>query len=189
MKIADTISVNPAKRALGQVDTPSPSILRSHVMDDERATSRNFNLLGLFFPTVNAGVGEYKKYDVPLRSIMATILVVTGISCLTASFASYGVGFAVCSLCFGIFLALGLFTRPVMLGAAAYYCIMGALAIRSGAADVSIFSLMFGCLVFALIGSGKFSCDAHIRKAIRRASKNSKAKKSMDYKVFHNVKY
>ena len=190
MKIADTISVNPSKTALGHVETPSASIFRSPVLGVERNT-RSINAISIFFPTCKEGVNEYKKYEVPLRTLLSTILIVTGITCLTATVSAYSVGFAVCALCFGAFLALGLFTRPVMIGAAVYYCITGALAIRSGAADISVFSLMFGCALFAIMGSGKYSCDALIRKAINRHSLLKKQKKGnkMEYKIFHNVKY
>ena len=184
MKIADTISVNPSKTALGHVETPSSSIFRSPVINAE-ATSRSVDLVKILLPSDNAGVSELKKYAVPLRTIFATILLVTGITLLEASMS---VGLAITSLCFGAFLALGLFTRPVMLGAAAYYCICGALSIRYGAPNLSVFSLMFGSLLFAVVGAGKYSCDTLLRSFIIRHRKQN-YKKDSEYKVFHNVKF
>lgn len=189
MKLVDTISVNPSKTALGHVENPTSPILRSHILDMDH-NSHSLNLLSYFFPTCKEGVSEYKKYEVPLRTLLSTILIVTGITCLETSTPS--VAFAICSLAFGFFLAIGLFTRPVMIAAAIYYCIMGALAIRTGHTDISLFSLMFGCLVFGVIGSGKYSCDSIIHRAIGRHGKGKTKKHKenlMSYKVFHNVKY
>lgn len=183
MKINDTISVNPSKKTLGHVDAPASSLFRSPVIGVE--SNQSIDALQLVFPTVKNGLGEFTKYAVPLRTLFATILIVTGITLLTTLPAS---AFAICSLCFGGFLALGLLTRPVMLGAAVYYCITGALALRSGAADISLFSLMFGCLIFGITGSGKYSCDALIRTTIKRYSRNREHKLKVDYagyKAFH----
>ena len=191
MKIADTISVNPSKTTLGHVENPTTSIFRNPVLGVEQH-SHSINLLSILFPTNKAGVSEFKKYEVPFRTLLSTILIVTGITGLSAAAGVYNGAVAICSLCFGAFLALGLFTRPVMIGAAVYYCVMGALSIRSGVTDISIFSLMFGCLIFGVIGSGKYSCDAVLRKVIvsHNKAKERKHKDSlMSYKVFHAVKY
>lgn len=191
MKIADTISVNPSKTALGHVENPTASIFRNPVLGAEQ-NRHSINILSMLFPTCKEGTGEYRKYEVPLRTLFATILIVTGIAVLTSGVAAYSVSFAICSLAFGALLALGLFTRPVMIGAAVYFCITGALAIRTGMADISVFSLMFGCLIFGVMGSGKYSCDSLIRKAIARQTKRAQLKHKenlMGYKAFHSVKF
>lgn len=188
MKISDTISVNPGKTTLGHVETPS-TLFRTQVLGKE--TTR-VSVSKVLFPTTGAGLAEYKKYDVPLRTIFATILIVTGLSILTAVGGIHGTAFAICCLCFGGCLALGFLTRPVMLGAAVFYCISGALAIRANTVDMGVFSLMFGCIIFAVIGSGKYSCDMLIRKAIRKYRKSADKKRKEDmmgYKAFHHIKY
>lgn len=188
MKIADTISVDPSKTALGHVETPSAPLFRANVLESNEKVA-SLDIIKVLFPTNKAGAMEYQKYAVPLRTLFGTILIVTGISMLEASLT---IGVAITSLCFGAFLALGLLTRPVMLGAAAYYCISGALAIRSGSPDLSVFSLMFGCLVFAVIGSGKYSIDTLIRSGLVKHRNNSEKKRKenmMGYKAFHSVRY
>lgn len=190
MKIADTISVNPSKTTLGHVEATS-SIFRNPVLGVENP-AHSINFVNMVFPASKSGLTEYRKYEVPLRAMFATILIVTGISLLSTTFAAHSAGFAICTLVFGGFLALGLLTRPVMLGAAIFYCINGALAIRSGSPDVSVFSMMFGCLIFAVIGGGKYSLDTLIRGSIRRYSKHAERKRRenlMSYKAFHNVKF
>lgn len=191
MKITDTISVNPSKTTLGHVESSSSTIFRSPVLGAE-SSQQPIDLVKVLFPSCSAGVNEYTKYAVPLRTLFATILIVTGISLLAVPFGAHSAGFAICSLCFGGMLAIGLLTRPVMLGAAVFYCINGALALRAGTPDVSVFSLMFGCLIFAVIGAGKYSCDTLLRSAINRMRRNLSLKKSeerMGYKAFHSVKY
>lgn len=191
MKVIDTISVNPSKTAMGHVDAgKGTNLFRSHIIGEESPTP-SINTTDILFPTVSKGMSEYRKYALPLRTIFATILIVTGITLLEMPVGLHSVGFAICTLCFGTFLALGLFTRPTMLGASIFYCISGALGIRHGMPDVSVFSLMFGALLFAVIGSGKYSCDTLIRTAILRHIKRSERKRKenvMSYKAFHQVK-
>ncbi|MCH5240379.1 MAG: hypothetical protein J1F38_09150 [Muribaculaceae bacterium] len=187
MKINDTISVNPSKNALGQVETPVSSIFRSQVLREESQTG-SIDILQIAFPSTKSGLGEMGKYSVPLRTLFATILIVTGLS-----FMHIGeVSLAICSLSFGGFLALGLLTRPVMLGAAVYYCILGALSIRAGVPDISLFSMMFGCLIFGVAGAGKYSCDTIIKTAIKRNKKRHERKMKenyLGYRAFHKVNF
>ena len=155
-------------------------------------TESHLDFVKLLFPASKSGLNEYKKYDVPLRTIFATILIVTGVTMLTIPNGIHGSGFAITTLCFGGLLALGMLTRPVMLGAAIYYCITGALSIRYGSINLSAFCLMFGCLVFAVVGGGKYSCDTIIRSTILRSKHAHKTKSKenfMGYKAFHNVKF
>lgn len=190
MKMSDTISVNPGKTALGHVEKPASSLFRSQVLGVE-TKSQQLNVINLLFPATKSGLSDYRKYEVPLRTIFATILIVTGISFLTTVTGLHSAGFAICTLCFGGLLALGLFTRPAMLGAAAYYCICGALSIRYGLPDLISFCLMFGTLLFCVVGGGKYSCDTIIRSAIMRHKRKSAAEREEDclgYKAFHKVR-
>lgn len=190
MKISDTISVNPNKNTLGHVENTTSTLFRSSVLGAE--AHHSFDVLKIVFPTTGAGTSEFKKYEVPLRTIFATILIATGITMLTIPFGLHGTAFAICTLCFGGMLALGLFTRPVMLGAAIFYCISGALALRAGSADMTVFCLMFGCLMFAVTGGGKYSCDSFILHSIINHKKSIERKRKenmMGYKIFHQVKF
>ena len=191
MKINDTISVNPSKTALGHVENLSSSILRQSVLDNQKKNTSE-NILSLALPTVKTGLEDYRKYAVTFRTLFATILIISGLGMLTSSLPLYTAGMAICSLVFGAFLALGLFTRPLMLGAAAFYCISGALSIRAGVPDVSLFSLMFGCLIFAVLGAGKYSCDLALRSFFKHHNRRSgcySKNNCEDYKAFHHVKF
>ena len=191
MKISDTISVNPGKTTLGHVESSASSIFRTPVLGAE-ASSHSIDILKILFPTAGAGTSEFRKYEVPLRTLFSTILIATGITMLTIPFGIHGTAFAICTLCFGAFLAMGLLTRPVMFGAAIYYCICGALTLRSGIADMTVFALMFGCLIFGVTGSGKYSLDTLLLSGVNR-HKRSREKKRMEnlmsYKAFHKTKF
>lgn len=189
MKLSDTISVNPGKTTLGEIDKTTALLFRNPVLSAEQ-TANKIGLLSLLFPTDKAGTSEYRKYSMPLRTLFATILIVSGLTMLSFPFGMNDLGCAICTLVFGAFLALGLFVRPVMAGASIYYCIFGALALREGITDITVFSLMFGCLIFCVIGAGKYSCDMLIRRALIRHRKASESKRKdnlMSYKAFHNI--
>lgn len=190
MKIIDTISVNPGKTTLGHTESGT-SIFRNPVLGVE-SDSKPADFTKVLFPSAGAGVKEFKKYATGLRTLFATILIITGLALLSTTAVIHSTVLAICSLCFGGILALGLLTRPVMLGAAVFYCIMGALSIRAGVTDVTVFSLMFGCLIFSTIGSGKYSCDEILRHAILRHRKQSIRKRKEDmmgYRAFHHVRF
>lgn len=189
MKISDTISVNPGKTALGHVDSSS-TILRNPVLGAE--TTGHFDLVKILFPASKAGVSEFSKYEVPLRTLFCTILIVTGITILTNPSGMHDAAFAICTICFGGLLALGILARPIMLGASIFYCISGALALRSGIVDMNVFALMFGCLVFTVAGAGKYSCDSLIRHEIlhhKRNKENKRKENLMSYKAFHHLNF
>ena len=188
MKITDTISVNPGKTALGHVENASDSIFRNPVLGVE--SRQSVNLINVLFPSSASGTSELRKFSVPLRTVFATILIVTGLSIILSASTGAAIAYAICTLSFGSFLALGLFTRPIMAGATVFYCIAGALSIRFGSTDLNTFALMFGCAMFCVTGAGKYSCDTLIRKTIRKRSINSEKKRRetrMGYKAFHDM--
>lgn len=188
MKISDTISVNPGKETLGNIK--ASSIFRKQVLGTNDS-SQQFDLVKVLFPSASTGMNEYKKYELPLRTVFATILIVAGLTMLSVPYGIYDSWFAICTLCFGGLLALGFLTRPVMAGAAVFYCITGAVALRTGVADITIFLLMFGCAIFCLTGSGKYSLDTLLRHSIshfRKLSEKKRKEGMMGYKAFHNVR-
>lgn len=189
MKLTDTISVNPSKETLGHVDSKS-TIFRSHVLEADHNSS--IDMVKVLFPSNVAGINEYKKYVLPLRTLFATILIITGLTMLESVSSVHGTAFAICTICFGGFLALGLMTRLVMAGASVFYCVAGALLLRTGIADMTVFTLMFGCLLFCINGAGKYSLDTLIRHGIknhRKVSIRKRKEKLLGYKAFHNVRF
>ncbi|MCH5232761.1 MAG: hypothetical protein J1E78_03910 [Muribaculaceae bacterium] len=184
MKTADIISVNPGKETLGQTTSKSESIFRSSVLN-KNYDSKKLSLSALLFPTIGSGSLEFRKYSVPLRTVFATILILTGL-------ASVSTATGICSLIFGGMLAMGLLTRPIMAAAAAFYAIMSALSIRAGISDITSLSLMFGCMVFCILGSGKYSCDyllRHFLKHYQIKKEKIRREKALTYKAFRYAKF
>lgn len=190
MKISDTISVNPGKTALGHVETPSANVFRSQVINSESSSS--IDMSKVLVPSAKMGWNDFRKFELPLRTLLATILLATGITLLSGYTSILGSGFAIATICFGGFLVLGLFTRPVMLGAAVYYCIVGALSLRAGSPEMNVFSMMLGCLIFAVLGGGRYSLDSIIRKGIKNHKRKAEIKhkeEMMGYKAFLHARY
>ena len=185
MKTTDTISVNPGKNTLGRVNEEAiEKLIRSSVIDRNTSKSASSEILSMVFPGTKSGLNQLKNYALPLRAIFATLLILTGLS--MAQVSSLGLGIAV--MIVGAFLAIGFLSRPLMLVAAAFFAIYCALQFRTGMVDLNFLSMMFGCLIFAATGSGKYSCDVLIKSAVRRhilAKQDENRKNALSYKAFH----
>ncbi|MCH5224006.1 MAG: DoxX family protein [Muribaculaceae bacterium] len=190
MKIQDTISVNPGKTALGHTEDYTSAIFRTQVVNKE-AASHKIDLVSFLFPSTAAGFTGLKNYALPLRALFATILIVAGLSSMATLGGFHAMGLGIVEIVFGGLLAIGVLTRPVMFGAAIFFAIYSALSVRTGHADISSLSLMFGCFIFSAMGSGKYSVDLLLRKSVKKAIKHSKIKKAnsaMGYKALHYAK-
>ena len=187
MKITDTISVNPGKTAVGH-ETLTNSLLRTPVINKENI-SNHIDLISFICPSTGLGIDAFKKYALPLRCIYATILIIAGLILLEDPM-SKSIALGIIEITTGGFLAVGLLTRPVMIAASLYFIITSALSIRVGATDITTLSLLFGSLLFSAFGSGKYSLDFIIRKAIRKAKRDKidKCMRNQGYKAFHFVR-
>lgn len=186
MKLTDTISVNPGKTALGHVNEEARNLLRANVLKGDVQKER-LDLLSFFFPTTSSGLFSVKKYALPLRTLFATILIVGSILMLESNPYAYSAGYAIALMTAGGMLAIGFLTRPVMALTTVFLAIWGALSIRWGRPDMNSFSLMFGSAIFALTGSGKYSCDEALFKVIRKYRKEKEARRKsegLSYKAF-----
>lgn len=190
MKIADTISVNPSKTALGHSETRAAGLFRGNVLTQENKAHK-IDLMSLAFPSTASGMEGIKKYSLPLRALFATVLIVSGLTILQTPMGFHGAAIGIMEIIFGGFLALGMLTRPVMFAAGIYFAIASALSIRSGQPDLNSLTLMFGSFVFAALGSSKYSVDFILRKGIKRTilkNRRKKGRERMGYKAFHYVK-
>lgn len=191
MKTSDTISVNPGKVTLGQTESNTANIFRANVIDRNKHTG-SVDILAVLCPSVGSGVNELKNYALPLRALFATLLIVAGLTVLQTSSGIQLTAMGVLELVFGSLLAIGFLTRPIMAAAAVYFAIAGALSIRSGQTDITSLCLMFGCGLFCILGSGKYSVDLMLRSAILKYRKRKAARRSSEvlgYKAFHSVKF
>lgn len=189
MKTTETISVNPGKNTLRQVHEETiQKLFRGNLVTTGENDSVSKCFLSIVFPGTKSGLEQFKNYALPMRAIFASLLILTGLQAMEGSMFSilpFGIGLAIAIA--GGLLAIGLLSRPVMFLSAIYFAIAGALQIRSGVNDISLFSLMFGSLLFAITGSGKYSCDFLIKGNLKRyitRKKAMKADRMMGYKAF-----
>ena len=187
MKISDTISVDPGKITLGDRNSKvMDSLIRTNILNDENA--RHYPLSAFLFPSVSRSHFMLDYFSVPLRTIFSALLIIVGIVSLQQISAPFALGFAIIEISLGVMLALGLFSRIFMALGAVFFGISGAIALRSGVADLNLFFLMFGCILFFLIGAGKYSCDAMIGKLLKRNNgKKNNSVNALDYKAFHHA--
>lgn len=193
MKISDTISVDPSKTTLGARNNEAiDTLLRTSVRSfDNAEISRNSALTTLLFPSARKGLSAFDKFSVPMRSVFASLLIISGITTLQTAIpaAPYFLWSAIIAIAAGAFLALGMFTRTTMGISAIFFAIMGMIALRAGISDPYSFMLMFGCMVFFLTGAGKYSVDECMRKILKRnrISKNKKSGIELSYKAYQEV--
>ena len=193
MNTTKTISVEPAKITLADKKNKELAMqfLRTSVLNKDYDHNHKKEILNLLFPTQNLANETFVKFSVPLRTIFSAVLIVSGISYFEGN--GLGIGslwISILEIIFGTFLALGLFSRIVMGGATVIFALTGLIALRHGINDVTAFSMMFGSLIFFVMGAGKYSCDSMIRKYIRKRE-IIKRRKSQDeyvsYKAFSYV--
>ncbi len=92
----------------------------------------------------------------------------------------------------GSLLAIGLLSRIAMLTATCVFGYLSVIAIMAGYFDIQTLMLCFGSLVFLTIGTGKYSCDFLIRKAmVIRAKRKQKELREhrLSYRAYslHNM--
>lgn len=186
MNNVKTISVEPAKITLGeQIRKESQSkFLRSHILESRHITISKKDVMTLCFPSTSNGMDLLSKYALPMRSVFAALLIISGIPYLSVS--GLSLAFGIVSITFGAMLALGLLSRIAMGLSAVMYCAAGLFALRHGIYDILSFTLMFGSVLFFFLGSGKYSCDTFIRRSLIRKSLRNREKeteKALSYKA------
>lgn len=189
MKVTDTISVNPGKTTLGRVNEETlRKIARSSISESKQQSRLGADVLSIVFPGTKSGLEQFKNYALPLRAVFATLLIISGLSIAQGTgMALHSLGIGIAVMAAGACLAIGFICRPVMALSSIFFALAGAIQLRGGVTDLNAFSLMFGSLVFAATGSGKYSCDfliAGFIKRSRRMSQLRKAKERMGYKAF-----
>lgn len=186
MKTTDTISVNPSKATLGRVHEEAvEKLIRASVIERTGTKAARSEVISIVFPGTKSGLKQFRNYSLPLRTLFATILIVSGLTIVQGNAIGYNsLGTGIVEMVAGALLAIGLLTRPVMLLASIFFGIAGAIGMRNGITDLNLFSLMFGSAIFASIGSGKYSFDTMIRSALCRNFRRKIIDKSMGYKAF-----
>lgn len=196
MNLSDIISVDPAKTTLGALHPEVASrLLRNSRIYRKVAPPAKRTALNFFFASLAPGVNRFGGYMLLFRCLFAALLIVSG------SFILYGEieapeslmpghVFAIIEIVAGSMLALGFFNRLASLAVTIMFATVSVTSILHGVFDMQSFLTLFGCLLFLLLGTGKYSCDFLIRKAIiAKAAKrrNRLEQERLTYKAFRNV--
>lgn len=196
MNLSDIISVDPAKTTLGALHPEVASrLLRNSRIYRKVAPPAKRTALNFFFASLAPGVNRFGGYMLLFRCLFAALLIVSG------SFILYGEieapeslmpghVFAIIEIVAGSMLALGFFNRLASLAVTIMFATVSVTSILHGVFDMQSFLTLFGCLLFLLLGTGKYSCDFLIRKAIiAKAAKrrNRLEQERLTYKAFRNA--
>lgn len=174
MNTAKTISVNPVDKTLGALHPEATIRLFDTNVNSlsETKERNNKNVLQFLFASSAPGVKRFGIYMLIFRVLFASILIGSGVLILTQTFLSsqtlginnlyLGIGEIVC----GSMLALGLLSRLATLSMTALFGYLSVMPLISGSLDMQSLLCFMGSLLFFTLGSGKFSFDYLIKKAL-----------------------
>ncbi len=194
MNISETISVNPVSKTLGTLNTEATlEFIRNHTASAERSAKTSNRPAGkMLLASSTPGVASYGVAILLLRFLFAAMLIVSGSFILSGEIMSpFGfidsVAFATGEIIIGGMLALGLLSRVAMSIAVLCFGYASFLSIEAGVFDLQSLLLCLGSSFFLIMGTGRFSCDFLIRKAIvlRRQRKERKLRQDrLTYRAY-----
>lgn len=194
MNTAETISVNPVSKTLGALNPEATlrfleeNARKVDLSHDKKALS----LSCLFFHTSTPGVSAFSGRMLVFRLMFAALLIVSGsfilageitspIYCLNAE------AVALTEIIAGGLLAIGFLSRPAMTAAAVLFGWSATLNAMEGMFDMQAMLCCLGSLFFMVMGTGRFSTDFLIRKAMvvrkQRKQKQLRADR-LSYKAY-----
>lgn len=192
MNNSDTLSVDPGRTTLGALHPElNAQFLRGTVRVPRRKKSGK-KTLNFFFAATALCANSKGLAMLLLRWALGALLIVSGSFILSGEIdspVSYinPELYAILEIVSGGMLALGLFTRVAMGIATLGFATISTLSIIEGIFNLEALMCCVSCMVFLIFGSGKFSCDFLIRKAIILATSKRKRrlqKNKMTYKAF-----
>lgn len=192
MNYSDIISVNPGKLTLGALHPEGATRLIRTNININSSTVKKHRFLDFIFAVKAPGINRFGKYMLVMRLLFATILISSG--CLTLNGSITNALTIISSQVSGILqitagamLALGLLTRISILSIGIILSASILITFTNGMPDMSALSSLFTCILFIIMGAGKYSLDFLIRKGViinatRRRKRNEM--KRMTYKAF-----
>ncbi|MDE6753207.1 MAG: DoxX family protein [Muribaculaceae bacterium] len=190
---ADIISVDPARTTLGALHPEITERLARKVnVNAPSALSSKKMWLNMTFASSTPGVARNSRTLLLLRLCFAALLIVSG------SFILYGEiltpnatlapsVFAALEIAAGSMLALGFLSRFAMLTMVALFGVMSYDSISAGVFDMQSLLCCFASLAFLIMGTGRYSCDFLIRKAIILSAARRRRQRKADrfsYKAY-----
>ena len=189
MTRTDTISVNPGKDTLGDKNLSlKTDFFRNNILVEKKKGKIDF--CDLIFPSLSKETLALNKFFVPLRTIFATLLIICGISIIEGTaIVNASLALGIVEIILGSFLAIGLLSRPLMCLGAGLFGVLGTIALRNGIVETEYFTMMFGCLIFSVLGSGKYSVDYILRVNLKKWISKYQEKPSSYRKSYLAFKY
>lgn len=193
MNVSDILSVDPGRTTLGDLHPElDAKFLRRKGMVSMRKKRSAKTALNFIF-AINALRADGKAVAMLLiRLALGALLIVSGSLILYGEIHSpveYLAPdiFAILEIVSGAMLVLGLFTRFAMGVATLGFATVSTLAICEGVFDMQSLMSAIACMVFLVFGSGTYSADFLMRKAIIQYNKRNRRKKigkKMSYEAF-----
>lgn len=196
MNVSDTLSVDPGRTTLGdlhpELDSKFSRRKRMVGMRRKRSAKKVLN----FIFAINALRADGKAMAMLLiRWALGALLIVSGSFILSGEISSpveyLGTDiiavFAILEIVVGTMLVFGIFTRFAMGVATIGFVTVSIIATCKGIFDMQSFMSAISCLVFLVFGSGKYSADFLLRKAIiqhNNRRRRKKIEKKMSYQAF-----
>lgn len=174
MNFTDVISVDPGQMTLGSLHpAKSGNPLENSAVPAAHQAAGTDDAWNVVFASATPHSNRYGICILMLRFLFAAVMIVAGSFILTgqinSSFTLFPTDiYAVTMIVFGGMLALGFLSRLAMLGGTAIFGFAVFHTIMAGLFNMSFIMLCLGCLVFLMLGNGRFSIDGFIRQSIRR---------------------
>ncbi|MDE6796163.1 MAG: DoxX family protein [Muribaculaceae bacterium] len=201
MNIAETISVNPVSKTLGALHFRPETALNflssesAKSLKQKRTEKNSFSKF--LFASSSPSVKGFGKSMLVFRLLFSALLIVSGsfilsgeISATTNLIEAQYLGLG--EIIIGSMLALGFLSRFAMGVSTVFFGYIAAMSIMSGVFDAQALMWCLGSLVFLTMGTGKYSSDFLIRKAIvlrSRRRERELRENRLSYRAFriHNM--
>lgn len=171
MNVAETISINPVDKTLGALNPAAAArFVREHTAP-VKSTSNKKGVLDFCFATSAPGMKRFGKQMLLFRSMFATLLIISGSFLVSGEIVSTSdlltsTTLGIAEIVMGSMLVLGFLSRYAMMASTVLFGIFAGTSIANGVFDTSALLFCLGSMVFMIVGTGKFSADFLIKKAL-----------------------
>lgn len=187
---SDILSVDPGRNTLGALypEMDSSLILKeeSCIQTKEKEMDESKKLSS---PLLTLSANAKAIYVMLLRWALGAVMIISGSLILSGVIKSQVVSsdvYAIIEIAAGTLLALGLLTRISMGAAALGFAAVAAISTFNGIFCPEAMMCCLSCLVFVIFGSGKYSADSLIHKAMKTRASRRRAT-PLNYRAFRNL--
>ncbi len=172
MNVAETISINPIQKTLGALNPEAAArFVREHTAPAQTSATNKKGVLDFCLATYAPGVKRFGSQMLLFRSMFAALLIVSGSFLLTGETASTTTllstsALGIAQIVMGSMLVLGFLSRFAMIASTILFGTIAATSIAGGVFDMTALLCCLGSMVFMTMGTGRYSADFLIKKAI-----------------------